>query len=100
MSKNAMNLTDLKYKPASELVELGEKMGIENLGRSRKQDIIFSILKEHAKAGENIYGVAGFLPSDLKGGHGILRRQRGSSSTMVTVPASPSTDSTCPLRTL
>ena len=31
-------------------------MGIENLARSRKQDIIFSILKEHAKNGENIFG--------------------------------------------
>ena len=30
------------------LVELGESLGLENLARSRKQDIIFSILKAHA----------------------------------------------------
>ena len=56
ISKQGMNLTDLKNKPPSELVELGESQGLENLARSRKQDIIFSILKAHAKNGENIYG--------------------------------------------
>ncbi|HZD53188.1 MAG TPA: Rho termination factor N-terminal domain-containing protein, partial [Woeseiaceae bacterium] len=55
-SKNVMNLTELKTRPASELVELGESQGVENLARSRKQDIIFSILKAHAKIGEDIYG--------------------------------------------
>src|SRR5256885_10198867 len=38
------------------LVKLAESMGLENLARSRKQDIIFSILKAHARNGENIYG--------------------------------------------
>ena len=52
LSKQGMNLTDLKNKPPSELVELGESQGLENLARSRKQDIIFSILKAHAKNGE------------------------------------------------
>jgi hypothetical protein len=33
LSKNAMNLTDLKTRPASELVELGESLGLENLAR-------------------------------------------------------------------
>ena len=55
-SKNVMNLTELKTRPAAKLVELGESLGLENLARSRKQDIIFSILKAHAKLGENIYG--------------------------------------------
>ena len=40
-----MNLTELKNKPISELVGLAEKMGLENMARARKQDIIFSILK-------------------------------------------------------
>jgi transcription termination factor Rho len=31
-------------------------MGIEGVARSRKQDIIFGILKAHAKKGEDIYG--------------------------------------------
>ena len=71
MSKNAMNLTDLKTRPASSLVELGESLGLENLARSRKQDIIFSILKAHAKNGEDIYG-DGVLEI-LQDGFGFLR---------------------------
>ena len=51
-----MNLSELKTRPAAELVTLGEELGLENLARSRKQDIIFSILKAHAQKGENIYG--------------------------------------------
>ncbi|MFO7288096.1 MAG: Rho termination factor N-terminal domain-containing protein, partial [Gammaproteobacteria bacterium] len=47
-----MNLSELKTRNVAELVELGESMGLENLARSRKQDIIFSILKAHAKNGE------------------------------------------------
>ena len=71
MSKKGMNLTDLKNKPPSELVELGESQGLENLARSRKQDIIFSILKAHAKNGEDIYG-DGVLEI-LQDGFGFLR---------------------------
>ena len=40
-----MNLTELKNTPVSELITLGENMGLENLARMRKQDIIFAILK-------------------------------------------------------
>jgi hypothetical protein len=47
-SKNIMNLTELKTRPAAALVELGESLGVENLARSRKQDIIFLILKTSA----------------------------------------------------
>ena len=71
LSKNAMNLGDLKNKNPSELVELGESMGIENLERSRKQDIIFSILNMHAKNGEDVYG-DGVLEI-LQDGFGFLR---------------------------
>jgi transcription termination factor Rho len=71
LSKNAMNLTDLKTRPASALVELGESLGLENLARSRKQDIIFSILKAHAKNGEDVYG-DGTLEI-LQDGFGFLR---------------------------
>ncbi len=70
-SKNAMNLTELKKRPAHELVNLAESMGLENLARSRKQDIIFSILKAHAKNGEDIYG-DGVLEI-LQDGFGFLR---------------------------
>ena len=66
-----MNLTDLKAKPIDELIELGTATGLENLARSRKQDIIFTILKRHAKSGEDISGdgVLEILPD----GFGFLR---------------------------
>ena len=51
-----MNLTELKNKPVNELVQLAESMGLEAMARTRKQDIIFAILKAHAKSGEDIYG--------------------------------------------
>lgn len=70
-SKNVMNLTELKTRPAAALVELGESLGVENLARSRKQDIIFLILKAHAKNGEDIYG-DGVLEI-LQDGFGFLR---------------------------
>jgi transcription termination factor Rho len=46
-------------------------MGLDNLARSRKQDIIFALLKRHAKSGEDIYGdgVLEILPD----GFGFLR---------------------------
>jgi transcription termination factor Rho len=71
LTKNAMNLSELKTRPAADLVELGESMGLENLARSRKQDIIFSILKAHAKNGENIFGEGAL--EILQDGFGFLR---------------------------
>jgi transcription termination factor Rho len=70
-SKNVMNLTELKNRPPAELVELGESLGLDDLARSRKQDIIFAILKAHAKLGEDIYG-DGVLEI-LQDGFGFLR---------------------------
>ena len=66
-----MNLSELKLKPASELVEIAQKIGAEGTARSRKQDIIFSILKAHAKKGEDIFG-SGVLEI-LQDGFGFLR---------------------------
>jgi transcription termination factor Rho len=66
-----MNLSELKLKPAAELVEIAQKMGAEGSARSRKQDIIFSILKSHAKKGEDIFG-SGVLEI-LQDGFGFLR---------------------------
>jgi len=70
-SRQSMNLTQLKLKPVSELVEIAQRMGLENMARSRKQDIIFSILKAHARSGEDIYG-DGVLEI-LQDGFGFLR---------------------------
>jgi transcription termination factor Rho len=66
-----MNLTELKAQPATELIELAQEMGIENVARSRKQDVIFSILKARAKKGEHIYG--GGVLEILQDGFGFLR---------------------------
>ncbi len=66
-----MHLTELKNTPVSDLIALGEKMGLENLARLRKQDIIFAILKQHAKSGEDIFG--GGVLEILPDGFGFLR---------------------------
>ena len=66
-----MNLTELKKKSVAQLLEIAEGMGMENVSRSRKQDLIFSILKRHAKGGEDIYG-DGVLEI-LQDGFGFLR---------------------------
>ena len=66
-----MHLTELKNTPVSDLVKLGEEqMGLENLARLRKQDIVFAILKQHAKSGEDIFG--GGVLEILPDGFGFL----------------------------
>jgi transcription termination factor Rho len=72
-----MNLTELKKKTVPDLVNLAEQQyELENMARSRKQDIIFSVLKAHAKRGEDIHGdgVLEILPD----GFGFLRSAEGS----------------------
>jgi transcription termination factor Rho len=54
-----------------ELVEIAQNMGLDNIARSRKQECIFSILKRHAKSGEDIFG-EGVLEI-LQDGFGFLR---------------------------
>jgi transcription termination factor Rho len=66
-----MNLTDLKRQPVPELLETAREMGLENLARSRKQEVIAAILRKHAKSGEDIYG-DGTLEI-LQDGFGFLR---------------------------
>src|SRR5579863_7053026 len=51
-------------------------MGLEGMARSRKQDVIFSILKAHARNGEEISG-DGVLEI-LQDGFGFLRSAEGS----------------------
>ena len=66
-----MNLTDLKKKNPTELIELAESVGVENVARQRKQDMIFSILKAHSKQGSDIFG--GGVLEILQDGFGFLR---------------------------
>jgi transcription termination factor Rho len=71
-----MNLSELKLKPVTELQELATSMKLEHVARSKKQDIIFAILKAHAKGGEDIFG-EGVLEI-LQDGFGFLRSAEGS----------------------
>jgi transcription termination factor Rho len=66
-----MNLTDLKTKSTQELIDIAKGMNLENMARSRKQDIIFAVLKRHAKSGEDIYGDGAL--EILQDGFGFLR---------------------------
>ena len=66
-----MNLTELKKKPLPSLLDLSQSMGLDGLGRMRKQEIIFSLLKARAKRGEDIEG-DGVLEI-LQDGFGFLR---------------------------
>jgi transcription termination factor Rho len=66
-----MNLIELKEKPISELVALAATMKLENLGRNRKQDIIFAILNAHAEGNNDIFG--GGVLEILQDGFGFLR---------------------------
>jgi transcription termination factor Rho len=67
----AMHLTELKVKPITELIDTAREMGLENVGRSRKQEVIAAIVRKLAKNGEDIYG-EGTLEI-LQDGFGFLR---------------------------
>jgi transcription termination factor Rho len=66
-----MNLTEVKQLSATKLSEMAKEAGLHDVARMRKQDIIFAILKNHAKSGEDIFGdgVLEILPD----GFGFLR---------------------------
>jgi transcription termination factor Rho len=66
-----MNLTELKQKAPSELVKISRELGLENLARLHKKDMIFTMLKALAKRGDDISGdgVLEILPD----GFGFLR---------------------------
>ncbi|MGH6718885.1 MAG: transcription termination factor Rho, partial [Alphaproteobacteria bacterium] len=66
-----MNLQELKQKPAEDLLSYAEELGIENASVLRKQDLMFSILKELANKDMPIYG-DGVLEV-LQDGFGFLR---------------------------
>ena len=51
--------------------EIAEGMGADNVGRLRKQDVIFTILKSHSSSGEDISG--GGVLEILQDGFGFLR---------------------------
>jgi transcription termination factor Rho len=71
-----MNLSELKLKQISEIISIAESLGLENVSRSRKQELMFAILKRQAKSGEDIFG-DGVLEI-LQDGFGFLRSPSGS----------------------
>ena len=66
-----MHLSELKQKPVSALMDMAREMSIDNVGRSRKQEVIAAIVRKQAKSGEDIYG-EGTLEI-LQDGFGFLR---------------------------
>jgi transcription termination factor Rho len=66
-----MHLSELKQYHVTQLVEMATANGIDNANRMRRQELLFAILKNHAKKGESIYGngVLEVLPD----GFGFLR---------------------------
>ncbi len=66
-----MNLNELKNTPVAQLVEMCDQAGIENSARMSKKEIIFNLLKQCARQGEDIFGegVIEVLPD----GFGFLR---------------------------
>jgi transcription termination factor Rho len=66
-----MNLTDLKKQTAAELMELALSMNLEGLARNKKQEIIFAIVKAHAKEGDDVF-TTGVLEI-LQDGFGFIR---------------------------
>ncbi len=71
-----MNLSEVKTKTITELVEIAEELGLEDVGRLKKQDIIFQILKKQADDGIDIFG--GGVLEILNDGFGFLRSAEGS----------------------
>jgi len=57
-------------------VDIAESLGIEDVGRLKKQEIIFRIFKQQAKEGVDIYG--GGVLEILNDGFGFLRSPEGS----------------------
>ena len=66
-----MQLSELKLKHVSELVEMANQLELEGANRLRKQELIFALLKHQAKKGEAIFG-DGTLEV-LQDGFGFLR---------------------------
>ncbi|RLA61668.1 MAG: transcription termination factor Rho [Epsilonproteobacteria bacterium] len=66
-----MHLNDLRATPILELNQMAIEMGLENPASLRKHELIFSLLKTHAKNKESIYG--GGVLEILPDGFGFLR---------------------------
>tara|TARA_B100000378_G_scaffold35240_1_gene26604 strand:- start:106 stop:1365 length:1260 start_codon:yes stop_codon:yes gene_type:complete len=66
-----MNLSELKTMPVEDLISLGEQCGVENAAQAKRQHIIFNILKNKSREGEDIEG--GGVLEIIQDGFGFLR---------------------------
>ena len=67
-----INLTELKRKNATQLLEFAESLGVnEGIARARRQDVIFNVLKAHARSGGGIWAEGAL--EILQDGFGFMR---------------------------
>ncbi|NSL56544.1 transcription termination factor Rho [Uliginosibacterium aquaticum] len=66
-----MHLSELKALHVSQLLEMAHANNIEAANRLRKQELVFALLKNHAKKGETIFGDGAL--EILPDGFGFLR---------------------------
>ena len=66
-----MHLKDLKKLTAAQLMEMAVEMKLEGLARNKKQELIFAIVREQSKDGEEL--VASGVLELLSDGFGFLR---------------------------
>ena len=66
-----MNVSELKQKSTTQLYDIAVEMGIDNINRAKREQVVFNILKAVAKKGEELYG--GGVLEILQDGFGFLR---------------------------
>jgi len=71
MTKQFLNLSDLKKKSPAELLAMAEELEIDNAPSMRKGEMMFSILKERAEEGWEVSGDG--VIEVLQDGFGFLR---------------------------
>jgi transcription termination factor Rho len=71
-----MNLSELKQKSPTELVDIASELQLDGVSRMRRQDLIFAILKAQAKKGVTITGSG--VVEILQDGFGFLRSANSS----------------------
>jgi len=71
-----MNLSELKTKTPTELVDIASELELDGASRMRRQDLIFAILKAQSKKGVTITGSG--VVEILQDGFGFLRSANSS----------------------
>ncbi len=66
-----MNVSELKQKSTTQLYDIATEMGLDNINRAKREQVVFNILKAAAKKGEELYG--GGVLEILQDGFGFLR---------------------------